>query len=63
MPVTLDVSADFAEQARSAGRIALRDPESVLLALMHVESVWRPDKTREAHALTKRSVKHRLSRV
>jgi len=51
MPVTLDVSADFAEQARSAGRIALRDAEGVLLALMDVESVWQPDKTREAQAV------------
>jgi len=51
MPVTLDVSADFADRARSAGRVALRDAEGVLLALMDVESDWRPDKTREAHAV------------
>ncbi|RIA56030.1 hypothetical protein [Dichotomicrobium thermohalophilum] len=51
MPVTLDVSAEFADRARAAGRIALRDAEGVLLALMDVESVWRPDKTREAQAV------------
>jgi len=51
MPVTLDVSAEFADRARAAGRIALRDAEGVLLALMDVESSWRPDKTHEAQAV------------
>jgi sulfate adenylyltransferase len=48
MPVTLDVNAAFAEQAAPGARIALRDGEGVLLALMDVESRWTPDKTREA---------------
>ncbi|MFP4539077.1 MAG: bifunctional sulfate adenylyltransferase/adenylylsulfate kinase [Dichotomicrobium sp.] len=51
MPVTLDVSADFAERAPVGSRIALRDAEGVLLALMDVESAWRPDKTREAETV------------
>jgi len=51
MPVTLDVTAEFADRARAAGRIALRDAEGVLLALMDVESSWRPDKTHEAQAV------------
>jgi len=48
MPITLDVSDAFAEQAPVGSRIALRDAEGVLLALMDVESAWRPDKRREA---------------
>ena len=51
MPITLDVSAAFAEAAPVGSRIALRDAEGVLLALMDVESSWRPDKTREAEAV------------
>jgi len=51
MPVTLDVSAEFADRARASGRIALRDAEGVLLALMDVESAWHSDKTREAQAV------------
>ncbi len=51
MPVTLDVSAAFAERATPGTRIALRDQEGVLLALMEVTSSWRPDKTREARAV------------
>ena len=51
MPITLDVSAAFADAAPVGSRIALRDAEGVLLALMDVEASWRPDKTREAQAV------------
>jgi len=51
MPITLDVSAAFAERAPVGSRIALRDAEGVLLALMDVESSWRPDKTREGQSV------------
>jgi len=51
MPVTLDVSVHFAERAPVGSRIALRDAEGVLLALMDVESAWRPDKAGEAQAI------------
>ena len=29
-------------------RIALRDPENVVLAMLEVQSIWQPDKSREA---------------
>ncbi|WP_018140848.1 bifunctional sulfate adenylyltransferase/adenylylsulfate kinase [Thioalkalivibrio sp. ALJ7] len=48
IPVTLDVSEAFAEQAAPGTRIALRDAEGVTLAVMDVEQRWTPDKTREA---------------
>ena len=51
IPIMLDVSAAFAETAPVGSRIALRDAEGVLLALVDVESAWRPDKMREAHAV------------
>src|SRR5438128_8771940 len=42
IPVTLDVSEDFAKSL-SAGhsKIALRDAEGVMLALLRVEEVWK----------------------
>ena len=52
IPITLDVSEDFAKSL-TAGRskIALRDPEGVMLALLHVEELWKPDRREEAQAV------------
>src|SRR5436305_8504938 len=52
IPITLDVSEDFAKSL-SAGhsKIALRDPEGVMLALLHVEEMWKPDRCQEAEAV------------
>jgi sulfate adenylyltransferase len=52
MPVTLDVSDDFARSLKpGSSRIALRDPEGVMLAALHVEEVWQPDRKAEAKAI------------
>ena len=48
IPVTLDVNADFAAGLEIGQRIALRDPENVILAILEVQSIWQPDKSREA---------------
>ena len=48
MPITLDVSEPFADSIEQGGKIALRDPEGVLIATMDVESIFRPDKPAEA---------------
>ena len=48
IPICLDVTEAFAEELGLGKRIALRDPEGVLLATMDVEDVYRPDKAFEA---------------
>jgi len=48
IPVTLDVTQAFADSVKAGDRIALRDPEGVLLATMDISSIWTADKTREA---------------
>jgi sulfate adenylyltransferase len=48
IPICLDVSEEFAETLSVGQRIALRDPEGVLLACMDVEDIYHPDKTLEA---------------
>ena len=48
MPICLDVSEEFGDKLKKGTRIALRDPEGVLLATMDVEDVYQPDKTMEA---------------
>ena len=48
IPITLDVSAAFAEKTQTGEQIELRDPEGVLLARLQVESIWTPNKDLEA---------------
>jgi len=51
IPITLDVSEDFAARLATMPTIALRDSEGVLLATLSVDDVWRPDRRTEAHAV------------
>ena len=48
MPVTLDVSEEFAQRITTGDTIALRDPEGVLIAVLEVGDLWRPDRLHEA---------------
>ena len=48
MPVTLDVSEEFAAQIDGEADIALRDQEGVILAIMSVTDKWTPNKAHEA---------------
>jgi sulfate adenylyltransferase len=52
MPITLDVKEEFAKTLQpGSSKIALRDPEGVMLAVLHVEDVWQPDREAEAQAV------------
>ena len=51
IPVTLDVSEEFARSVRPGSTIALRDPEGVMLAALRVEEVWQPDRHEEAETV------------
>ena len=48
MPVTLDVSEEFAGSLEQGEKIALRDKEGVLIATLEVSDNWTPDKANEA---------------
>jgi sulfate adenylyltransferase len=48
IPVTLDVSEEFAAKVETGQDIALRDQEGVILATMTVTDKWLPNKSREA---------------
>jgi sulfate adenylyltransferase len=52
MPITLDVTEDFAKKlTASSSKIALRDPEGVMLAVLHVQDIWQPDRKAEAQSV------------
>jgi len=52
MPITLDVSEEFAKGLKpGSSKIALRDPEGVMPAVLHVEDVWQPNRSDEAKSV------------
>ena len=52
MPITLDVTESFAKTLKpGSSKIALRDAEGVMLAVLHVDDVWQPDRRAEAKAV------------
>jgi len=54
MPITLDVTEHFAKSLKpGSSTVALRDAEGVMLAVLHVEEVWQPDKKAEAESVFK----------
>jgi sulfate adenylyltransferase len=50
LPVLLDVTPQAAEKLRVGGMLALRDPEGVMLAALHVKEMWEPDREASAQA-------------
>ena len=51
IPITLDVSEEFADGLRHGERVALRDPQGVLIATLTVADIWRPDLSAEAQSV------------
>jgi sulfate adenylyltransferase len=52
MPITLDVTEEFAKSLKpGSSRVALRDGEGVMLAVLNVEDVWQPDRSAEAKSV------------
>jgi sulfate adenylyltransferase len=48
MPISLDVTEEVAKGLSEGDQLALRDPEGVMLAVLHVEDVWQVDREAEA---------------
>lgn len=51
IPIVLDVPEAVASTLDPGTSLALRDPEGVMLAVLHVEERWAPDRTVEAEAV------------
>ncbi|GBD44543.1 putative bifunctional SAT/APS kinase [bacterium HR40] len=51
IPITLDVSREFARGVGVGAKVALRDAEGVMLAVLEVEDVFEPDRRLEALAV------------
>ena len=48
IPITLDVPAELGTSLSPGSNVALRDAEGVMIAALHVEDVWQPDRDAEA---------------
>ena len=48
IPITLDVTEEFAKQIKKGSNISLRDLEGVLIAVLNVSDIWVPDKKEES---------------
>jgi len=48
IPIVLDVSEQLARSLQPGSTVALRDPEGVMLAALHVQDIWQPDRQKEA---------------
>lgn len=51
LPITLDVTEQFAADLKPEQEIALRDPEGVLIAVMQIEDIYTRDLEQECKAL------------
>jgi sulfate adenylyltransferase len=48
IPIVLDVTQETASTLHPGSLLALRDPEGVVLAVLHVDDLYRPDREAEA---------------
>ncbi len=50
IPILLDLPEPAAGKLRKGGMLALRDPEGVMIAALHVEEIWQLDREASAQA-------------
>lgn len=51
IPINLDVTEPFAGSLSSGEHVALRDREGVIIAILEVQDIWKPDKREEAESV------------
>jgi sulfate adenylyltransferase len=51
VPITLDLPESAAKALKPGSMLALRDPEGVMLAALHVDEIFQPDRKAEAKAI------------
>jgi sulfate adenylyltransferase len=51
IPINMDIKEEFAEKLSPGARVALRHPEGMVLAILTVSDIWKPDLKAEAQAV------------
>jgi len=60
IPVVLDIDIEMAKSLAKGDALGLRDPEGFMLGVLHVEDVWKIDKSKEAEAIYSTQSEHHL---
>ena len=58
VPIVLDVTEKFAEKLNPGDRVALRDGEGFMPAVLTVDDIWRPDRKHEAERFMAPMIRH-----
>ena len=53
VPIVLDITEELAEKLSTGTTLALRCPEGVMLAALHIDDIWKADLTKEAEEVYK----------
>lgn len=56
IPITLDITEELACGLKKGDPLVLRDPEGVMLAVLRVEELWKPDREKESGLSTTPSI-------
>jgi len=51
MPIVLDIENELANKLSTGDCLGLRDPEGFMLAVIHIEDIWKADKKKEAEVI------------
>ncbi len=51
IPIILDVTEDFAIKVKNDQKVALRDPEGVMIAVLTIQDIWKPNHDNEAEVI------------
>ncbi len=51
IPIILDVTEELTKKVKQGDKLALRDPEGVLIASLEIEDIWKPDRLAEAQTV------------
>jgi len=51
MPIMLDVTVELAERLTAGGKVALRHPEGMVIAVLNIKDIWEPDLRKEAQGV------------
>ncbi len=51
IPIILDVTEDFAIKVKNGQKVALRDSEGVMIAVLTIQDIWKPNHDSEAEVI------------
>ena len=63
IPITLDVSSKFLSTINNAEKIALRNKEGFIMAILTIDDIWKPDFEEESMSVLGQQIKNILALI